>query len=206
MNHWAPVSRYPADGIGLFVADASTFTVGGVTERTFRCTVADTVTAAHVGDHAWFDAYGEITLANIPSATAAMRWGCWLRVADASNYYTLYCDGGGTFTVAKVVAGASTTLLTASYTLGTSVNLPGVFRAEALGDNLSGWWRGHFLGSVADTALTAPGAVSMTAQVDISGADVTFSRFEAGPLTASYAAPMALAQQAGPSLRHARLR
>jgi hypothetical protein len=201
MDSWAPVVRHGHVGTGGITMDVNTFsTTGG----RFRAGTAGANNAGHgsAGDR-WLDAYGEIL---VPTINTNDIFGIWLRVADSSNYYTCHAVGSGTLTIAKVIAGASTTLLSQAFTTGTISSTAGTFRAEVQGDNLRAFWRGQLIGSATDTAIQTAGFVSMLMRPETFTFNVEVIRFEAGPLAAAYTAGVESAQQAGPSTVRRRLK
>ncbi len=192
MDHWAPVVRYGHVGTGGITMDTGTFSQS--TNR-FRAGSAGANNAGHgsAGDR-WADAYGEIL---VPTINTNDIFGIWLRVADSSNYYTCHATGGGTLTIGKVVAATPTTLLSTSFTTGTISSNMGSFRAEVQGENLRAFWRGQLIGTAGDSAITAPGFVSMLMRPETFTFNVEVLRFEAGPLGAAFSSGVEHAQQAG---------
>lgn len=200
MDHWAPVVRYPPDGVGQFTNEASNFAAA---TGTFRPAATSTDTSSH-GSAAdlWLDAYGEITLTAL-SGTGS-KAGIRFRVADSSNFYAVYMTITPTLVIDKVVGGVTTNLLTtAAFAASLVGTLPGTFRAEIQGDTLRGFWRGVFVGSVAGGgAITSPGWASMYVNAVTLVTNVQISRFEAGPLTANASASdIQLASPAGRARR-----
>lgn len=200
MDIWAS-SRYSSEGLGGLTNDASTValgTLGGATgtQRNWRTSATLTDTAAHdAAGGQWTDAYGEALIygGGFTGGTNS-RVGIWLRVADSSNCYTVVFNGLGTLTISKVVTGTPTSLGTASYTIGDESDYI-VMRAEARGDNLSAFWRGQHILTVADTTYQVPGFVSFNLRSGTNGIPQVI-RWEAGPIRPNYV--VATTSMAGP--------
>lgn len=213
MDNWAPVVRWPHEGVGYFTNDTGTIalntTAGPSGQSNLRVTAVNADTAAHdAAGNKWTDAYGEVLVfANNFSGNTGRKVGVWLRVADASNCYTVVADGGaggtGNLTISKVVSGTPTSLGTGTFTIGGDTSyIP--FRAEVQGDLIRAFWRGQHIVTVQDSTYTVPGFVSVFMRCTTTTGDVMTMRWEAGPLLPNYAA--AYTPMAGPFRTGRRLR
>lgn len=194
MDTWAPAVRYPHEGVGYWTNDTGTLAVNTTSgplggQYNLRVSAAATDTAGHVatGDQ-WADAYGEALIFPSTFTNANRKMGVWLRVADASNCYTVVADGTGTMTISKVVAGTPTSLGTASFTIG-DVTDNVAFGAAVQGDLIRGFWRGQRVLTVQDTTYTGPGFVSMYLRTQTTTGELQCMRWEAGPLRPNHVAP-----------------
>lgn len=207
MDNSAPVVRYAHEGVtGYWTNDAGTLTVNITGQNTLRVGASGQDTAAHdTAGNQWTDAYGEALAIPTSFGTSTRRIGVWLRVADASNCYTVQADGTGTMTVSKVVAGVATSLGTASFTVGSvAADVYTTMRAEIQGDRIRAYWRGQHVITVQDSTYTGPGFVSLYMRVLTTAGEVQVVRWEAGPLRPNYAA--AYTPMAGPLRTGRRLR
>lgn len=213
MDTWAPVVRYAHDGVGQWTNDAGTITLlttGGPAgaQSVLRTNAnATDVAARDATGNQWSSAYGEATMyPNNFSGNTGRKMGVWLRVADASNCYTVVFDGGtggtGNLTISKVVTGTPTSLGTATFSIG-DVTSYVTIRAEAQDDLIRAFWRGQHLLTVQDTTYTGPGFVSAHMRSTTTTGDVQLIRWEAGPLRPNYVA--ANTPMAGPKTLSRRL-